>query len=55
MEELASLVPLLEQINAVKVAFPGAVVRQHTLRPESFAQDLAQVPELLKFLHGESA
>jgi hypothetical protein len=55
MQELAELLPLLDQINAVKIAFPGAVVQQCTLRSEAFANDLIQVPELIRFLHGELA
>lgn len=48
VEELACVLPQLEQIQAAKLAWPGAKVRPLTVRTESFAHDWAtnDMPEL---------
>ena len=48
MEELAAVLPQLELIHQVKLAFPGARVSSTVQRTESFAHDWAtdDMPEL---------
>ena len=52
MEELANVMPRLEEINAIKNVFPGARVQSSVKKTEGFAHDVATETDF-EFLHQE--